>query len=134
MERINLLSGVLGSKQLKWEMEQHRKNREAEESHARKHIWGAKDDGNTDDVGDNIYLGDIQTHNHSSRSGSGGIAKTLAAAGLAAAGLGALATAPIIAWNLTRPDTQIVSPADPTIDTLNDVKPGFGTPEYVTQE
>lgn len=56
-------------------------------------------------------------------------AKTAAAIGLAAVGL----AAPIAAWNLTRPIPQIVQPVEPPsmIDTLNDVQPGFGKPEWV---
>jgi hypothetical protein len=64
-------------------------------------------------MGDNIYLGDVTLTSTEERPQihqreSGGIAKTLAALGLAAAGLGAGAAIPIAAYNMTRPETNVV--------------------------
>lgn len=53
------------------------------------------------------------------------LGKTLAAAGLAAAGLGAGVALPIAAWNMTRPDTQVVVEQNPGIDTDTDTQYGL---------
>lgn len=63
LARLNLWTGILGLQHLKWNQGQHRKNREAEESHARKVAWGWKggDQGQAEedeDMGHTI-LGDV---------------------------------------------------------------------------
>lgn len=104
--------------QMKWEANSHRKNREAEEAHVRKTAWGSNDSNSEEEMGDVTYLGDI-THHHPPQQqakASSGLAKTLGAAGLAAAGLGAGTALPIVAWNLTRPNAPAVI-ATPDTDT-----------------
>lgn len=56
--KLNLWTGVLARRQLEFNHQQHRKNREAEESHARRVAWGWKGDSEVDDMGD-TYLGDV---------------------------------------------------------------------------
>lgn len=77
-----------------------------------------------------VRIGDeshIHYHNESKPSSdqASGIGKTLAAAGLAVAGLGAGIAAPIAAYNLTRPTTAVVQPASPVVDTDTDTKYGL---------
>ena len=91
---------------MRWEDKQHRKNREAEEAHARKVAWGADQDMADDEMGDNIQIGDTQNHYHNEGGRGSGLSKTIIAAGIAAAGLGFAATVPIIAWNLTQPSGE----------------------------
>ena len=74
-----------------WDMQQHRKNREAEEAYVRKTVWGAENkqtgDGN-DDMGD-VYLGDITITAPDDHSQAGVPAKK-AASGLASMALAAI--------------------------------------------
>jgi hypothetical protein len=58
MGRLNLWAGANAVKQIQWEQDQHRKNREAEEAHVRKTLWESNGSATGDDVGD-TYLGDI---------------------------------------------------------------------------
>jgi len=113
---------------MKWEQEQQRRNREAEESAVRKNVWGWKgEEVPEDEMGDQIVLGDLKTENityaNPPQTQSSGIAKTLAAAGLAAAGLGAGVALPIAAYQLLRTDTTVVVP--PSVDTDTDTKYGL---------
>jgi len=39
--------------------ESHRRNRDAEEQHARKHVWGYKEPSEGEDMSDRTFLGDI---------------------------------------------------------------------------
>lgn len=91
---------------MRWEDKQHRKNREAEEAHARKVAWGASDKMNDDEMGDNIQIGDTQNHYHNEGGRGSGLSKTILAAGMAMAGLGMGMTIPIVAWNLTQPTNE----------------------------
>lgn len=69
MGRINLWSGVAGMRHMEQEQDSHRKNREAEEQHVRKTVWGYDEPQTThsetdkpsesESVGHTI-LGDIQ--------------------------------------------------------------------------
>ena len=90
MGKINLLTGMTGAQQLRWEARQAQKNREAEESHARRVAWG--DNGGSspeEDMGDQITLGDVtHVYETAARQEKAGISKTGAMlAGLAAAGM-----------------------------------------------
>lgn len=121
MGKLKVLSGVLASNQMNWESKQHRKNREAEEAAARQQ-WGSDGNQEGDDMGDQTILGDVIMNSpNEQKQESGGLAKTAAALGLAAAGLGAGTALPIAAWNLTRPsaDTEEVHGTD------NDTKYGL---------
>lgn len=58
---LELWTGIIGNQKLKQEAESARKNREAEESHARKHVWGyntEQDQSGHEDMGHTI-LGDV---------------------------------------------------------------------------
>jgi hypothetical protein len=60
--RLELMSGILGMRHIEDEQRSHRKNREAEEQHVRKHVWGYDDSESaeeSEDVGHTI-VGDIQ--------------------------------------------------------------------------
>ncbi|NNE62383.1 MAG: hypothetical protein HKN35_15935 [Woeseia sp.] len=127
--RLELLSGVTAEQQLRWNAQQERKNREAEDAAVRKHFGEeAKPEEEGEDVGDNIVLGDVtETHNHPAPiqpppptpSPTAGLAKTLAALGLAAAGIGTGSAIPIMAWNWTRgaDDTNDTAVIDDDADT-----------------
>lgn len=116
MGRLNHLMGAITAADHKRALDQKWKNREAEESAVRKNVWGW--DGGEEPVPgeDEVFnLGDIQeTHTHyhgqqqSTLTQTSGIAKTLAAVGLAAAGIGVGTAVPIVAWNMTRPDQNFV--------------------------
>ena len=95
------MTGILGMQRMRWEDRQHRKNREAEEAHARRVAWGAGE-MNDDDMGDQIQIGDTQNHFHNGAPRGSGLAKTILSCGLAAAGLGLGMTVPILAWNMTK--------------------------------
>lgn len=97
---------------MRWEDKQHRKNREAEEAHARKVAWGASDEMADDEMGDQIQIGDTQNHFHNEGSKGGNLAKALLCAGLAAAGVGLGITAPIVAYNLTKQPASEASDTD----------------------
>ena len=121
-----LLSGIRANQQTAWEGKQLRKNREAEESHVRRTVWGEQDSGGgggvDDEMGDQIHFGDItQHHHHSKPAGMSGIAKGLAAAGLAAAGLGAGAAIPIAVGYLNK----AAQPPAVGIDTDTNTKYGL---------
>jgi len=106
MGGLNQLTGVLGHQRMRWEDKQHRKNREAEEAHARKVVWNAGDEVADDEMGDQIQIGDTShQHYHGEQARGSGLAKTILCAGLAAAGLGLGAAAPIVAYNLTKQPT-----------------------------
>lgn len=63
MGRLNLWSGILGHEKLENEVESHRKNREAEESHVRKTVWGYED--GSDREGEEMrqtVLGDLNNY------------------------------------------------------------------------
>lgn len=82
-----------------------------------------------------VRIGDeshIHYHNESKpiSEQASGIGKTLAAAGLAAAGLGAGIAAPIAAYNLTRHTTQIVQPTQEFVDTDTDTDTKYGLRIY----
>lgn len=126
-ERFDLLMGALTAQDHKKALEGKRKNIEAEDSAVRRQLWGWKDSEVSDEeMGDQIVLGDIRTENHNATSSPPGIAKTLAAVGLAAAGLGAGAALPIAAYQLFKPDTNVVvQPTAPTVDTDTDTKYGL---------
>lgn len=108
------MTGILGMQRMRWEDQQHRKNREAEESHARQIAWGAADTMADDEMGDQIQIGDTANHYHGEKSSdSNNLAKTILCAGLAAGSAGLGVTAPILAWNLSRPQPiEEVSGAD----------------------
>ena len=78
-----------------------------------------------------VRIGDeshIHYHNESKpvSEKASGIAKTLAAAGLAAAGLGAGVALPIAAYQLLKPDTNVVvQPTTPVVGTDTDTKYGL---------
>ena len=67
--------------------ESHRRNRDAEEQHARKHVWEYKEPSESEDMSDRTFLGDISiTQQPQSR----GLSPLLAAAiGMAIPGVGA---------------------------------------------
>jgi hypothetical protein len=97
--------------------ESHRRNRDAEEQHARKQVWGYTEPSGDEDVPDRTFLGDISITQPPQRSG---LSPLLAAAlGAALPGVGA---AGFFA-------NQILNPAEPApvvegIDTS--VKIGLG--------
>ena len=61
-----LEAGCIAMDQLDFESESHQKNREAEESHFRRNVWGSKEkapaeEGEGDKVGGNRYLGEFHS-------------------------------------------------------------------------
>lgn len=63
-----------------------------------------------EDMDDTTYLGDITEQHYHTPSAAGNIAKTLAAAGLLAAGLGTAAALPIAAYNMTKGEAVAPTP------------------------
>lgn len=60
--RLELWAGKIAMDKLQQESDSHRKNREAEESWARKNVWGANEESLASEdtsMGGNTYLGDI---------------------------------------------------------------------------
>lgn len=125
MGKLNILMGTLTAADHKKSLEEAQRNREAESAAVRKHVWGSSGSEaltSEEDMGDQIVLGDIRTeHHHAAPQPSTGsnIAKTLAAAGLAAAGLGAGAALPIAAYQMFKqqPSTNVIVPNDTDTDT-----------------
>lgn len=117
--RLELWAGTLGMRGLEHEQESHRKNREAEESHARKHIWDwdeSKDTHDEDDMHGTTYLGDItQTpvvYPPQSSNAAWPIVAGLALASLfPAAGLAAFA-----GYWLSKDAVPVVDPIPPATD------------------
>lgn len=105
--------GTLTAADHKRTLDEQAKNREAESAAVRKHAWGGGVEVSglsEEDMGDQIVLGDIRTENHHAApqpSTGSNLAKTIAAAGLAAAGLGAGAALPIAAYQLLKPATNV---------------------------
>ena len=58
MGKLNLLNGILGAENLRRESDAHFKNREAEEAHVRKTVWGKEDSPEVEDMS-NTVLGDV---------------------------------------------------------------------------
>lgn len=50
------------AQKLQFENEAHQKNREAEESYVRKHVWGSEEKSSDGDEVGNVYLGDVNNH------------------------------------------------------------------------
>lgn len=133
MGKLNLLMGTLTAADHKKSLEEAQRNREAESAAVRKHVWGASgSEALTDeeDMGDQIVLGDIRTEHHHAApplpSATSNIAKTLAAAGLAAAGLGAGAALPIAAYQMFKqPSTNVIVPTDTDTDTDTNTQYGL---------
>lgn len=105
MGRLNLWAGIMAHQQTKWEALQHRKNREAEESHTRKTLWGSQGSAggeDDEDMGD-TYLGDVTINPQPSKT------KGLAMA----AGLALASAIPTAAWLYSQakqtPDTPAQS-------------------------
>jgi len=96
--KLNILTGITAAQQLRWEAKQQQKNREAEEAYTRKTVWG-QDSNNEDEMGDNIYLGDVQIDNKELQKSN--TFKNITSLGLAVAGIGVGVSAPIAVWNLT---------------------------------
>lgn len=99
-------------KAIAWNQKQQRKNREAEESWVRRNHWGEQEASN-EEVGDVTYLGDVtEQHYHQPKRGSS-LLKNMALAGIAAAGLGVGAAAPIAAykWATSQPTIEQASDA-----------------------
>lgn len=101
---------------MQWEDQQHRKNREAEESHARKTVWGW--DGKQTDVDDEMghtVVGDITTPTPVVYPPTPQNTNVLAIAlaGLLGAGLVAAGPAILAAWN-----QQPAAPVDQTDETM----------------
>jgi hypothetical protein len=123
MGNLNLLMGTLAAQDMKRGMDESSKNREAESAAVRERVWGVGGGGgemSEEEMGDQIVLGDIRTENRyitPEPSKTSSIGKTLAAAGLAAAGLGAGVALPIAAWNMTRPDAATFVDTDTDTDT-----------------
>ena len=115
--------GVITAQDHKKKLAEQNKNIEAENKYVREHVWGASETlGSEDDeMGDNIYLGDIRMESERQQTTqaapASSLAKTLGMAGLAAAGLGVGAAAPILAYNLTKPAVEQTFVEDPTVDT-----------------
>lgn len=116
--------GTLTAADHKRTLDEQAKNREAESASVRKHVWGSSGSEaltSEEDMGDQIVLGDIRTDNHYTPpqpSTTSSIAKTLAAAGLAAAGLGAGAALPIAAYQMFKQaPTNVIVPTDTDTDT-----------------
>lgn len=111
MGRLNLLTGTIGAGNLKREGDLHYKNREAEDAHVRKTVWGQ--DGQTEgDEGESMrdtVLGDI---NHPTpiimpqQSSAWPIVAGLAIASL----LPTAAIAGIAGYLLSRSDVQVEAP------------------------
>lgn len=121
MGDLNLLMGTLTAADHKRTLKEQAKNREAESAAVRKHAWGASDEMGEEELGDQIVLGDIRTEHHHAAppapSATSNIAKTLAAAGLAAAGLGAGAALPIAAYQMFKQAPNVIVPTDTDTDT-----------------
>jgi hypothetical protein len=123
MGNLNLLMGTLTAQDHKRSLDDAIKNREAESAAVRERVWGVGGSGgemSEEEMGDQIVLGDIRTENRyitPEPSKTSSIGKTLAAAGLAAAGLGAGVALPIAAWNMTRPDQAPFVDTDTDTDT-----------------
>lgn len=62
MGKLNLWSGIMTAQKLQFENEAHQKNREAEESYVRKHVWGSEESSPDGDEVGNVYLGDVNNH------------------------------------------------------------------------
>lgn len=60
MGKLNLWTGILGVEQIKREQLSHMKNREAEDSHVRKTVWGYEEGGrvNSEEDMGTVILGD----------------------------------------------------------------------------
>ena len=86
-ERLSLWMATLAGQRQEHDNESHRRNRDAEEQHARKHVWGYKEPSEGEDMSDRTFLGDISiTQQPQSR----GLSPLLAAAlGMAIPGVGA---------------------------------------------
>jgi hypothetical protein len=95
-ERLSLWQKTMGLQQQEWSNQQQRRNREAEEAHVRKSVWGEA--SSNQEVGD-TFLGDVTQHHHAAVK-TGNSAKTIAAAGLAAIGLGIATSLPIAVWQM----------------------------------
>ena len=122
--------GTLTAQDHKRALEQSQRNQEAEANAVRTNVWGsdgASSDIEDEEMGDQIVLGDLKTYNTTTPAPQpkpeSNIAKTLAGIGLAAAGLGVGAALPIAAYQLLRPDTNVIVP--PSVDTDTDTKYGL---------
>ena len=119
-ERLSLWVATLAGQRLQHDNQAHIKNREAEERHARKHVWGYDEPAGGDDMAGDTFLGDIAVTQQPAAPQSRGLSPLLAAAlGAALPGVG-------IGGFLA---SQILNPADPApvvegVDTS--VKIGLG--------
>ena len=111
MGRLNLLTGVMGAEKLKREADQHLKNREAEEAHVRKNVWGSEESeqSTSDESMRDTVLGDI--HHPTpiimpQQSSAWPIIAGLALASL----LPTAAIAGLAGYFFSRPDVNIESP------------------------
>ena len=77
---------TLAGQRQEYDNESHRRNRDAEEQHARKHVWGYTEPAGGEDMPDRTFLGDISITQQPQRSG---MSPLLAAAlGVALPGVG----------------------------------------------
>ena len=84
-ERLSLWMATLAGQRQEHDNESHRRNRDAEEQHARKHVWGYTEPTGDEDMSDRTFLGDISITQPQSR----GLSPLLAAAiGMAIPGVG----------------------------------------------
>ena len=112
MGKLNLWSGILGVHQLRDNHVAHMKNREAEDAHVRKTVWGSEETGDEepDDMG-NTILGDVTypapvivPQQPTTQPQQSNVAPMLAGMALGASLLG-LPAAGILGYMLAQPDS-----------------------------
>lgn len=124
--KLELLTGLIGAKQLEATQREQARNQEAESAWARRELWGDSGQAEADEMG-NTILGDVQYPTpivmQGNQSSLGSLA-TIAIAGLlGGGGLAAGLAAPYLLDKLT-PDEQPTPVVEPGTDET--VSIGFG--------